>query len=40
MFGTLAIKALFRCSQTAKTFREMSTFWKNESKQGFVKFGL
>jgi hypothetical protein len=30
---------LFRCSQTAKTFEEMSTFWKNGSKQGLVKLG-
>ena len=32
-------KALFRCSQTTKTFGEMSTFWKNESKQKLVKLG-
>ena len=32
-------EALFRCSQTAKTFGEMSTFWKNGSKQGLVKLG-
>jgi len=36
----LETMALFRCSQTARTFGEMSTFWKNGSKQRPVKFGL
>jgi hypothetical protein len=31
--------ALFRCSQTTKTFGEISTFWKNRSKQKLVKLG-
>jgi len=26
--------------QTTKTFGEMSTFWKNRSKQGLVKLGF
>ena len=35
----LSFFSLFRCSQTDKTFGEMSIFWKNGSKQGFVKLG-
>ena len=33
-------EGLFRCSQTAKTFEEMSTFWKNGSKQGLVNLAV
>jgi len=36
----LCIEGLFRCSQTAKTFGEMSTFWKNGSKQGLVNLAV
>jgi len=33
-------KDLFRCSQTVKTFGEMSTFWKNGSKQRLVNLAV
>ena len=32
-------KGLFTCSQRAKTFGKMSTFWKNGSKRRLVKLG-